>query len=1241
MHGNEAVGRELVMFLAQYLLENYGKDDRITRLVNGTDLWLMPSLNPDGFEAAKEGKCYQVAGGGRGRENANRVDLNRNFPDQFHDGPDRKSLLRGRQPETLAMMTWIVSNPFVLSGNLHGGSVVATYPFDDSPNGSPWRNVYSAAPDDEVFKHLASLYASNHGTMSRGNVCPGDNFPGGISNGAQWYDVPGGMEDFNYVHSNCFEITMELSCCKYPWGKTLPDEWDSNKESLMQFMEATHMGFKGQVIDSKTKEPLYQAVIEMQNINHNVTTSKRGEFWRLLTKGSYKYRVHALGYRSTEFKYIEVHEKGNPEMITVELDRIDESGRQANFMKEKEEAIPKKPDEQKVVTLRPDGFLRKPEFQYHHYEDLKSFMSFYHRKYPDISRLHSIGKSVEGRELLVMIISDNPDVHEPLEPEFKYIGNMHGNEVVGREMLLLLIKYLLEGYGINESVTRLVNATRIHIMPTMNPDGFEMAREGDANGLRGRANSNNQDLNRDFPDQFDPSVEARARQPETQAVMTWTKSIPFVLSANLHGGSLVANYPYDNNAEHRQNANSPSPDDAVFKDLALAYSMAHKRMHLAKPCPGFSRESFRKGITNGAKWYLLTGGMQDWNYVHTNDFEITLEIGCYKYPPHDQLTTFWDENKEALIAYMERVHSGVKGFVLDERGEPIPNATIEVDGIRHNIQGTKYGDYFRLLTPNEYVISVSSPGYKIKSQKVRVPQAIVSPITGEYSALVVNFTLEQDHILEWSATQDFDLKINLDTTYMSNGEMQEVVANLENDYPYLIEVYMNEAEWSSVISAMKLSDGEEDNKVNIALFGGVYGSQPVGRELLVRLARHLGEGHKQKNPHCRKLFEKANVFILPMIDVQGFSNDLEGTCTYDRNRLMSYEIGSKFVSRPTNPREVKAVKEFLATHEIQVALSIEGEGMFMRMPWDDSSHGADSKVDQGLKFLAQTYYQAHETMSNNSVSPKCSQNAREGLLYGSDVNQYSGTLLDYAYGSYATAMVAAHVSCCDFPSALKLPELWKSNLNPLLAYLDAATQGIHGQVSDIKGMPLEKTKLMLNGERLVKLSNKDARFNLVLPVGRYELVLTLDNYEPKKLAFEVKKGKRERKNIVLDSVFGELLPFRSQEQIRDRLGELETKYPEQARVYTIGHTANNRPMQVIEVTNGLDRSHEKPGIKILAGVHGNEIVGGEVCLALTEFLLSHNMLDDGVQWLMDHYSFHILPLLNSDGAILAKPGKNN
>merc|ERR1719483_551489 len=94
----------------------------------------MPSLNPDGFAAGIEGDCGNMRSGGRGRVNANHKDLNRDFPDQFRDGDSQDDLVRNRQPETLAAMTWIVRNTFVLSANLHGGSVVASYPFDDTAN---------------------------------------------------------------------------------------------------------------------------------------------------------------------------------------------------------------------------------------------------------------------------------------------------------------------------------------------------------------------------------------------------------------------------------------------------------------------------------------------------------------------------------------------------------------------------------------------------------------------------------------------------------------------------------------------------------------------------------------------------------------------------------------------------------------------------------------------------------------------------------------------------------------------------------------------------------------------------------------------------------------------------------------------------------------------------------------------------------------------------------------------------
>ena len=294
--------------------------------------------------------------------------------------------------------------------------------------------------------------------------------------------------------------------------------------------------------------------------------------------------------------------------------------------------------------------------KHHNYEQLTSFLHDWHQKFPRITRLYSVGQSIEKRELWVLEVTDNPGKHEPGEPEFKYVANMHGNEVVGRELLLELIKEFCLGYGKNKRYTSLIDNTRMHFMPSMNPDGYENATKNRGDWLQGRSNAHHVDLNRNFPDQFLPD-EIGPMQPETKAVANWIRKNNFVLSANLHGGSLVANYPYDDNPQSKT-VYTKSPDDDVFKFLALAYSDAHTTMHLDRPpwdCDGVPPDHFNHGITNGAKWYNVAGGMQDYNYVHSNCFEITLELGCDKFPAEEKLPRYWNENKEALVKFIEQV----------------------------------------------------------------------------------------------------------------------------------------------------------------------------------------------------------------------------------------------------------------------------------------------------------------------------------------------------------------------------------------------------------------------------------------------------------------------------------------------------------------------------------------------------------------------------------------------------------
>uniref|UniRef100_A0A087X522 Carboxypeptidase M n=1 Tax=Poecilia formosa TaxID=48698 RepID=A0A087X522_POEFO len=386
------------------------------------------------------------------------------------------------------------------------------------------------------------------------------------------------------------------------------------------------------------------------------------------------------------------------------------------------------------------------EFRYHDNREIEQYLVQVSADNPDITHLYSIGKSVKaGQQLWVLALGLRPRRHAVGVPEFKYVANMHGNEVLGRVLLLQLIAELVRGYRDNETWSlQLLNSTRIHILPTMNPDGFD---EADTNCLmsQGRANHNGVDLNRGFPDAFaglrkQQELNEEQREAEVRAVIGWLRSETFVLSANLHGGAMVASYPYDNSDQGSVWMVSPSiaPDDDVFVHLAKVYSYNHASMHKGNLCDDSG--PFQDGITNGYSWYKLEGGMQDYNYVWAQCLELTLELSCCKFPQPKELPALWMDNKKALLAYIQQVHLGVKGQVFDGWGMPVQNAVVEVEGRRNMcpFRTNQHGEYYRLLLPGNYTFKVSYPGHEVLTETLSVPYG-----PEQYSAMKHNFKLRR------------------------------------------------------------------------------------------------------------------------------------------------------------------------------------------------------------------------------------------------------------------------------------------------------------------------------------------------------------------------------------------------------------------------------------------------------------------------------------------------------------------
>lgn len=330
-------------------------------------------------------------------------------------------------------------------------------------------------------------------------------------------------------------------------------------------------------------------------------------------------------------------------------------------------------------------------------------------KYPHIMELKSIGKSVRGQDLWVMKISDNVATDE-VEPEFKYISSMHGDEITGRELSLLLIDEIGQKYGRDSEITELVNNTEIFILPSMNPDGSDMKQRGNANYV---------DLNRNFPDIVrDTESKPQGRAVENQHVMKFQASRHFALSANFHGGTIVVNYPWDSKYELH-------PLDAFIKELSQDYADLNPDMRSSQEFPG--------GITNGAAWYVVRGGMQDWSYFWHNDLQITLELSHRKWPDYSEIPRHYKNNRDSLFNYMKEVHRGA-GFKFSG---PKVSGSVEITQnypVTQNL-GTFsfYGsEFYKVLPEGEYSFKIknnNTKSVKVISTKVEKNQI---PTNGHY-----------------------------------------------------------------------------------------------------------------------------------------------------------------------------------------------------------------------------------------------------------------------------------------------------------------------------------------------------------------------------------------------------------------------------------------------------------------------------------------------------------------------------
>ena len=287
------------------------------------------------------------------------------------------------------------------------------------------------------------------------------------------------------------------------------------------------------------------------------------------------------------------------------------------------------------------------------------------------------------------------------KPKFLYTSTMHGDEITGMILMLRLINELCT--STDSQIVDLVNNLDIYIMPLTNPDGTYKGGNSTVNSAQ-RYNGNNVDLNRNYKDYYKGvHPDGNSYEDETIWTMAMGDENLFTMSANYHGGAEVMNYPWD-----------AVYDDHVDKDW-YEYVCTQYVQIARQTYSSYMSDTYSDGVTSGAAWYVITGSRQDYMNAYGQCREVTVECSSTKTPSASSLPSYWNYNRNSMLAFMEQCLKGVHGFVYDANtDQPIEGVKVTVldhDSETSFVTTHAVGDFHRPIKGGSYTFEFTKDGY--------------------------------------------------------------------------------------------------------------------------------------------------------------------------------------------------------------------------------------------------------------------------------------------------------------------------------------------------------------------------------------------------------------------------------------------------------------------------------------------------------------------------------------------------
>jgi len=292
---------------------------------------------------------------------------------------------------------------------------------------------------------------------------------------------------------------------------------------------------------------------------------------------------------------------------------------------------------------------------YHTYAEVAAELQQIESAHSDIAKVYDIGDSIEGRDILAIKISDNVTIEEAGEANVLYMGCHHAREWISVEIPMYLTNFLVDNYGTDPTITKLVDERQTWIVPIVNPDGLEYSqnvytmwrknkRDNDNDGVFER-NFDGVDNNRNYGYKWgydnigsspNPSDETYRgayafSEPENQAIRDLALQHDFVFAITYHSYGEQMIYPWGY-------IDADTPDHKLFTDVAAKMAQWN----------GYTYGNPKDGII-----YNTNGDATDWLYGDKGTIAYTFELGTEFIPPENLIDDIWFQNRGASLYLLQ------------------------------------------------------------------------------------------------------------------------------------------------------------------------------------------------------------------------------------------------------------------------------------------------------------------------------------------------------------------------------------------------------------------------------------------------------------------------------------------------------------------------------------------------------------------------------------------------------------